>query len=773
MSNTMLVLVLIGLLFIIIAAVAIVIVLAFKTKRKKKPSQVAKENDELKKNSKKGNVKLQEMDVINYMDDSLKSTRRFCSPDGVNPRPLEYLEINDGGRPIYVCTMFTHSLPHTSTFATTYAPLMNMPDCITNVYIEPLTQAKSEKMADKQVIALDSEARAASKNYDVNRSRKMSTRVAKVEEWARVIESGLNNFYRVAFSFTLRATTVKGLYDAAAKLYSVAIEKNIELSAAYATHLEAYMSAAPLNAILKIGFGPLKDKIVSYDILDKNSLGDIFNHTEAFFSHKNGILWGRNSLTGQPVLIDPYDKSHSNYNFCISGISGVGKSASVKMMMSRLIEMEGYRFAIIDFDSPNGSEGEYVPLVRMEGGVVYQLAHNTENILNPFDIDVESDYEPKLRREVIKLNVMEKISDCTDLLLTMIKDGKNIEDFADDVHLSKLIRETISELYDELEIKEGYPDSLYVEGTDLVDGKLVSGKVKKKMPSIHRAYIKILYKKKYNKGLYPEKTLDVALAGLSRYVRELYYSEDSIGVYTREAYEAMQKDENGFKFVEIKGKRERVLVVRGTRPYFDGQSTISVNQNTQSLDIDISQLPDPDRPVAQMVAANIINEYFVKKNSNNPNKLQKCVFLIDECHRAFPYEDSRKLLSSLYRQVRKRYVAMGSVTQALADYSLYEETKTIVKNSGMKIMFKQSRMDRDYVKAATPLTEAQLDEVMRLGGATDANGAIDGSRKGECVLIDNDDTVVFLKTDYLQSETAIVETDPAKLAQMYGGRASA
>lgn len=72
---------------------------------------------------------------------------------------------------------------------------------------------------------------------------------------------------------------------------------------------------------------------------------------------------------------------------------------------------------------------------------------------------------------------------------------------------------------------------------------------------------------------------------------------------------------------------------------------------------------------------------------------------------------------------------MGSVTQALADYSLYEETKTIVKNSGMKIMFKQSRMDRDYVKAATPLTEAQLDEVMRLGGATDANGAIDGSRK--------------------------------------------
>ena len=61
MSNTMLVLVLIGLLFIIIAAVAIVIVLAFKTKRKKKPSQVAKENDELKKNSKKGNVKLQVM----------------------------------------------------------------------------------------------------------------------------------------------------------------------------------------------------------------------------------------------------------------------------------------------------------------------------------------------------------------------------------------------------------------------------------------------------------------------------------------------------------------------------------------------------------------------------------------------------------------------------------------------------------------------------------------------------------------------------------------
>lgn len=768
MSGTTLGLLLIGVLVVVIAAVTLVIVLGFKSTSKKRPTEIAKENEKLKKEHKGGELKLTEVEVTNTMDRSLKSVREYCAPDGLNPNPLEYLELNDGGRPVYVCSMFARSLPHMSTFAQTYSILMNMPDCTTNVFIEPLTQAKSEKMADKQVIALSSEARAANRNYDINRSRKISSQVAKVEEWAHVIEAGLNTLYRVAFMFTLRANTVEELYDACARLYSNGSERNIELSAAYATHPEAYMSAAPLNTILKVGFGPLRDQIVDYHILDKNALGDIFNHTEAFFSHKNGVLWGRNLTTHQPVIVDVYDKSHSNYNFIINGITGSGKSAGIKMLISRYIEVFGYRFAVIDFDSPNGSEGEYVPLVKTEGGVVFQLKHNSENVLNIFDIDVENEYVPSMSREVVKLNVMEKVNDCTNIVLMMIRDGKTNNDFENDVYLSKLIQESILELYDDLGIKEGYPDTLYEEKSIMEGGKLISGSIKKEMPTVSKLFIKLLNKRRFNSGNYPDNVIALAIAGMAPYVKEIYYSEKSIGLYDAATYDSMQVDENGFKVVEIDGELERVQAVRGARPYFDGQSTLSVNKQTQCMDIDISQLPDEDKAIAQQVGCNYVNEYFIKKNSNNPHRLQKCIVLIDEFHRTFHYEEARKFIESLYRQARKRYVSMCTITQALADYNQYDETRAIVKNTAMKIMFKQSRMDEDFVRSVTPLTEAQIDRVMRLGGTADVNGVIERSRKGECVLIDNDDTVVFLKTDYLMSETVICETDPEKIAKMYG-----
>ena len=79
-------------------------------------------------------------------------------------------------------------------------------------------------------------------------------------------------------------------------------------------------------------------------------------------------------------------------------------------------------------------------------------------------------------------------------------------------------------------------------------------------------------------------------------------------------------------------------------------------------------------------------------------------------------------------------------------------------------------MDANFIREVTPLTESQLDQVMRLGGTVDANGDIDKSRKGECCLIDNEDTVVFIKVDYLRSEAKICETDPEKIARMMSNR---
>lgn len=769
MSKQLSLVLLIGVLLVIIAAVVALIILIAKPAKSSKQSKKEKNNSGKKADGKAYTLSSKEVDMVDYLSTGRKNAKDICCADGIDTSQLGYVVINDGGRDVYECALYADKLPKRSTFAVTYAELMNFPNCTTSVFWNPISSAESQKLLDKRVIALGSELIAA-EGKDPNRARRLSAKLTECEEWAKVIESGLNVFFKVAFLFVLRADSLEHLNDACADLYSIGKEKGIDIVGCYGAHAEGILAAAPLNKMMKVGKGPFKDLIVKYHIMDKTSLGDTFNHTESFFSHKNGILGGRNMFTHQPVLIDPYDKSHSGYNMCISGITGAGKSAGLKMYSSRWMEVFGYRMAFIDYDSPNGAEGEYVPLVRTEGGVVFQLKHGSDNILNIFDIDVELEYLPSIRKEVRKLNLMEKCADCTNIILSMIKDGREVDSFDTDVYLTKIVSDTVVGLYAAKGIEEGHPDSIYEDGQVYEGGRISSGRVRKAMPTLHEFFISLLNRRRFNTDELQDKAFSVALAGIQPFIKECYYSEKSVGEYSVEEYNNLPVDENGLKYAVINGDRERVYSVIGVKPYYDGQSTLRVSEETQCMDIDLSQLPPADKRIAQQIACNFVNEYFVKKNSNNPHKLQKCAVVVDEFHNTFAFFESRKFIESMYRQARKRFVCMITITQALADYNAYEETKAIVKNTAMKILYKQAKMDAKFIREVTPLTESQLDQVMRLGGTVDANGDIDKSRKGECCLIDNEDTVVFIKVDYLRSEAKICETDPEKIARMMSNR---
>ena len=87
------------------------------------------------------------------------------------------------------------------------------------------------------------------------------------------------------------------------------------------------------------------------------------------------------------------------------------------------------------------------------------------------------------------------------------------------------------------------------------------------------------------------------------------------------------------------------------------------------------------------------------------------------------------------------------------------------------MLLKQDIMDRDFLKKATPLTDAEIDKVISQGG--DPDDKDDDSRKGELCLIDNG-KVVFVKVDYLvESEADVVETDIRKIQKMHEKRKEA
>ncbi|MEE0218154.1 MAG: hypothetical protein U0H95_11525 [Lachnospira sp.] len=725
-------------------------------------------HDKLKKDKDVKKLIPEEPEVPDLFNSDRKTVKSLCAADGINPNPEGYLKFKDGENDIYVCNMYINEMPKRSGFAETFQPLFDYPNTIANVSIEPMTAREATQMLDKRIMKLDSERYAAEKDGDRNTYRKMTDKMSETEGWAKSVEAGENVLFRVAFLFSVWATTLDELNDACAGLHDIALEKNIELVSTYEVHPEAYLSAAPLNNMMKWGVGPFKGRIVKYHVMDRYSLSTIFNHTQSNFSHRHGIIAGHNMATGHPIRIDPYDLSHDGYNIAIAGITGVGKSAAIKMWVSRLVDVYGYKFGAVDFDSPDGLEGEYVPLVSAYGGVVYQIKHNSENILNPFELEEETIFNKKTGSEERKLFLANKVSDVTNIILMMIKSGKENADFDTDVFLNEIVGGSINELYEEKDIREDEPDSLYLTGEQsIISGRITSGRIKKMMPTISDLYVKLLRKQQLNNDKFHEKAFAIAISGLEPYVNEIIYSEKTITLFDRTQYDELPVDRYGVKSAQIDGEQERVYLKRGVKSYFDGQSTARVSEDTQMVDIDISSLPEAERNVAQHVATSFLNEYLIKKNSSNPKKLQKLIILIDEFHRTFPYEAARNLVAALYRQARKRYVSIVTITQALTDYAQYEETKAIVKNSAMKILFKQDIMDSDFIRKVTPLTETQIMQVTQLGGTVGIDGQVEEKRKGECCIIDNSDTVAFLKVDYLtRTEAKICETDAAKIAKM-------
>lgn len=702
-------------------------------------------------------------------EEARKNIKDRVAPDGINPNPLEYMVIEDAGQKAYCAVLYVQAFPKSVTFAVTFAPLFNYTGVDASVYIDPLPVRIAVKMLDKRITALESERLAAVKDGDTNRIRKISEKQAETEEWAKSVETGATSLFKVKIMFLISAKSVAELQETVTTFAGIAREQGIELSNAYSVIPEAYLCSAPFNKMYDFKIGPFAQSVIKYHIMDIKSLSDLYNHTEFNFSHKDGVLVGRDMHTGVPFYYDHFEPSHNGYAVIIAGGTGTGKSTLVKSLISRNIDF-GDRFVAIDYDSP-GTVGEYAQLTLEQGGVVHSISATSKTILNLFELNVEIVYDELLDREYEVLDVKSKITDVTNIIITMIKSGKNNADFATDIFLEDKVSELVEELYTERGIIDGDVNSLYTEGQVINDGHLVTGKIRKKLPTITEFVYKAIVEQKQNADENYSKAFALIIAGMRQYVRELYFCKDTLRRFSREEYEKMSRDGQGAFYFTENNKKHYLRTFKGIKPYFDGESNITINLDTPMIDFDISQLPKPDKPVAQQVIMNYVEENIVKKNSIDPKKVRRLGFIVDEAHRAFIYPEARAFMNDSYRTSRKHHVSVWTITQALKDYDKYPETRDMISNAASTFLLKQAYQDKEFLLKTTPLTPTQVDELLSLGGDTlmynSENEETQNARRGEVCLIDNG-LVAFIKVDVLwSSERRYVTTDAESRKKLY------
>lgn len=703
--------------------------------------------------------------------------RRIIAAQAVDPAPNGYIIINDNGKDVYARNFTIDVMPKKTVFNSTFSRLLDFPACTSSIFIEPIPETEMSRKLDSQINILETEHYAA--KGDTNRQRKLEGQYRETESWAEKVENGDEKFFNVGFLFTLYAEDVETLNKQSDLFKSEALGKGIIITSCYGVQAEAYESNMPMNRRVSIKSRFIKSDTIKMHQMDRRSLSTVFNYTESSFSHKDGIPLGRDMFTGKPFVFDLFDPSHDGFTCVIAGKTGSGKSATIKMMVERY-KPQGYRFVAIDSQARKGTaEGEYAALAEILDGVNFQISSRSGNVLNIFDVQESKTYIKETSTsgyEQRTLELSDKIILVCNTIRTMMECSNDKQiDATLSAYINRVIIDTVTAVYADFGIKDKEPDSLYEIGQTVSKGTLTSGLVPKKLPTFTDFYKKLLIFQRDNRDRELISTYKLIVLGCKDYVRELYYSEDTIHFFTKEEYDNLpaSRENPSLKVFhnEDDDYDEVVYAVHGIRPYYDGQSTLSISKTCPFTNIDISQLNDSEKIIARQIAIDFVNEQFIKKNSESIHSADKLVAIYDEAHENFAFQYARLTLDAAVRTARKRNCGIIFSTQTIAEFDRYPETQNILKQAAVKMVCKQDFSDKNHLMEKLNLTESQAHLITNyIGCPDDADEETKNKHRGEMCIIDTN-KVVFCKVDYLRETEALsVETSAAELEKLINVR---
>ncbi|MBI9013836.1 MAG: hypothetical protein JEZ08_16500 [Clostridiales bacterium] len=673
--------------------------------------------------SKKKSKKDKSPKIVKHGPNDLRS---LLAPDGANPLSANHIEIIDNGKSFFSRSFYISVLPKRGKFAETFEDLFKFRNCNATVYIDPINTAEAITKLDNNLTTIEAEQLDAMDKHDTNRVRKLRGKYQEAEFFQKTLEGRENKSFDVSFVFSLTENNLEELDRRTSEFVFKARDNGIELTSFYANQEMAYKLNKPFNIKQVSGFATNLLVGIKSHPMDLYSLSTIFAHTSTEFYHENGLVIGRNILTGgHPVAYDVYDKSHRNQNVFFAGASGSGKSATIKKLMRLLATICDHKFVVLDVENIKG-RGEFSDIVDELGGYRFELKPDSDKIINPFEISDEEVYNVETNSYKKTLKLVEKLPYTSNIILSLNSGNKPV---AQSNVLERIVNDIVLSLYKGTGLVEGDPESLYNTENVVSDGKMQVLRKKKTLPTLSDFVILAVQKKlKNEEPVYHNEYINL-IAGLSNYVKEINICEFGCGkVYTSK------------EVIENKGVcscNKDISTMIGAFNFFDGQTTSDDEltfDNFPIISIDVSNVPAEYLSKAMLTGLNFIMETIIKRNSENAETAKRVSLVNDEQHKTFHLEANRAIITTSARILRKRNAGLWSITQSINDYTLYDDTKTIVTQSDSAFIFKHKNADRKSLKLLLDdvnesdlnfITSARIGEVFLSDAAGKARIKID------------------------------------------------
>lgn len=341
-------------------------------------------------------------------------------------------------------------------------------------YIEPVPDDKVAKNLKKKLDSVLTEIYSREKNGDITNMPELTTMRDDLLSELTAVQTNRDKMFYITIFLRLRAKNEEDLENKTYLLESLLARKATYLRSLTFRQIEGFKSVLPTGNIYVTDF---KRNVTT------GGVAAMFPISNPDMTHNDGIPLGKNLFTRSPVFMNNFAVPDrlNNQHIAIFGIPGSGKSVALKHMLAQYV-IQGKKVVVVD------PEGEYKKLINdMLEGEYITIKSGTPTGINLFDLEIDLD---EYGRETVDL--MTKVAEIRGILGAI---SRNFNGRPLNALEIVAIEQAVLELYNERDIRDGEPESLYQEGGIQDGDKFILGKVKKRMPTLSEFQAKLSKKK--------------------------------------------------------------------------------------------------------------------------------------------------------------------------------------------------------------------------------------------------------------------------------------